>query len=475
LTASRRVEPGVRVTEADIRVELDQCRDEGKPLERLEEDAKDLLKRLDTSAGQAAARRWFAKTLDARERGVYAGEEPSDLPGIRTLRPRAPRELDADLSSRRLLDRIHGAWLGRCCGCYLGKPVEGVRRSEIHTLLKSQHRFPLSGYFRPPAPRSLVKNGGRWADFPSTYGKRFMPEDDDTNYTTIGLAIVQSRGADFTSDDVARFWLANVPFSHTYTAERVAYRNLAMGLQPPNAKTGRQAGVRVSTSADYVNPYREWIGAQIRADAFGYVNVGRPERAAEFAFRDAAVSHVKNGLYSEMWVAAMLAWAYVLDDPRAVLLAGLNEIPLRCRLADAVRHVVQMYDNGLSADEAVADIHARWDEANRHHWCHTISNAEIVAYALLWGEMDFGRTICLAVDAAFDTDCNGATAGSVLGMLLGARRLPKAWTAQLADTLKTGVAGFYDVRISQMAKRTAALAKALHANGKRHRDTESRK
>jgi len=449
-------EPWIWVQRRDVDVELEQCADEGKELGRLAAEGRALSRRLGTKEKngpatpelQAAARRWFEKTLAVRERGGYAGQEPSDLAGIRKLRAPAPRELDADYSPKRLRDRILGAWLGRCCGCYLGKPVEGAHRADLHAVLRHQKRFPLSGYFRPGVPRGLARRGGRWEGFPSTWGKRYMPEDDDTNYTTIGLAVVKEYGRDFAPEDVAHFWLQNVPYLHTCTAERVAYRNLAAGVLPPE-------------SATLANPYREWIGAQIRADGFGYLAVGRPELAADFAWRDASISHVKNGIYGEMWVAAMLAWAYVLDDPRAVVLAGLNEVPLRSRLADAIRNIVQMYDRGRSAQEVAADIHRRWDETDSHHWCHTISNAEIVALALLWGGGDFGRTICLAVDAALDTDCNGATAGSVLGMMLGARRMPERWTGQLRDRLHTGVAGYYDVSISGIARETAELTGKL--------------
>ncbi len=431
-----------------IDTEISQCRDEGKEPGELECEGRALKKNLKDEGGQLAARLWLANMLELEEGGPYAGQEPSTLKAIRKLRPAAQRKVKGKLSARRLRDRIYGAWLGRCCGCYLGKPVEGAHREDIHAILKYQKRFPLRDYFRSPAPPRVRKKGGMWTAYPSTGNKRFMPEDDDTNYTIIGLAVMKQYGFDFAPVDVAEFWLMNMPLLHTWTAERVAYRNFSWGINPPD-------------SAMIANPYREWIGAQIRADAFGYVNVNNPERAAEFAWRDASISHMKNGIYGAMWTAAMLAWAYSLSEPRDVLLASLGEIPMRCRLADAIRHVVQMYDNGLSADEALASIHKRWNEKLRHHWVHTISNAEIVAYALLWGEKDFGKTICLAVDAAFDTDCNGATAGSVLGMILGASKLPAKWTRRLNDTLETGIAGYYRVKISEMAKETAELAKKL--------------
>ena len=117
-----------------------------------------------------------------------------------------------------------------------------------------------------------------------------------------------------------------------------------------------------------------------------------------------------------------------------------------------------MYGRGESQESAFAFIHEKWDENSGHGWCHTISNAAIVALGLLWGEMDFTRTMGLCLTMGFDTDCNCATAGSVLGMMLGAQNLPEAWTAPLHDTVLSGVDGFGLVRISDMAARTKVLA-----------------
>ena len=109
-----------------------------------------------------------------------------------------------------------------------------------------------------------------------------------------------------------------------------------------------------------------------------------------------------------------------------IIKAGLREIPPRSRLHEAVERVIGWYEEKISWDEVEKRIHGEWNEWNQHHWCHTVSNAMIVTAAILWGEGDYGKSICQAVQIGFDTDCNGATVGSILGMMLGKEKIP-AW------------------------------------------------
>jgi ADP-ribosylglycohydrolase len=240
---------------------------------------------------------------------------------------------------------------------------------------------------------------------------------------------------------VAEFWLRHLPFYQTFTAERAAYRNFVNGMWPPD-------------SALHRNPYREWIGAQIRADAFGYACPGGPEDAAGLAWKDATISHVKNGIYGEMWVAAMLAAAFVSDDPKKVVDLGLSEVPCNCRLSEAIRRVQSWREERCSAAEATGRI---LDEYGAYSGVHTINNAAIVAMALLWGERDFSRTVGLAVRAGLDTDCNGATAGSVAGAMVGADGIPGHWFEPLNDSVATAVAGEAGLTISGLAERTRRM------------------
>jgi len=430
----------------DLKTELAQLEDEGKRVPPSLRSTFDRLLGVDGDelfepANQAKAAALLDKTIALPVRKDFPFVEPSDLEAIREQRPQGPRRLKKRLPLKIIADRIHGAWLGRCIGCFLGKAAEGLRTDRFWPFLKRTRQWPVRDYIRYSARGRVARE---FSDIMPRSGidrVNYMPVDDDTNYTTTGLLILKKRGPDFASADVAQFWMENIPLLATYTAERVAYRNLSLHIQPPH-------------SASHRNPYREWIGAQIRADAYGYVNAGNPERAAEFAWRDACISHVKNGIYGEMFVAAMIAAAPFRGDMPELIDVGLSEIPANCRLADDVKEAMAWHRQGLSYDKAVAKIHARWDEYDFHHWCHTNSNAVICVVALLWGEGDFGKSICRAVQPAFDTDCNGATVGSIMGMRLGTAGIESKWTDRLSDTLHTSLAGYHEVKISQMADET---------------------
>lgn len=445
------------LSKTDIETERRQCEEEGKDLTGVAEEFERVLALdLTDASNQPAAEALLDRTIVLPTRAGYAFDEPSDLAAIRDARPAERVGLPAlALTDEALTDRIHGAWTGRCVGCLLGKPVEGWRRDRMWGYLKDLGRWPLADYFRYDVATPEVRekyslkdaqSGAKFADFVSA-----MPEDDDTNYTTTGLAIMKRHGPDFTPTDVANFWMNDIPILHTCTAERVAYRNFCLLIPPP-------------ASASYRNPYREWIGAQIRADFWGYAAAGNPQKAAEFAWRDASVSHVKNGIYGEMWVAAMTAAAFVTSDIPTIIRAGLAEIPAKSRLADAIESVLEWHEIEIDYDTASYRVHEIWKEERAHDWCHAISNAMIVAIGLLWGEHEFAKSICRAVQACFDTDCNGATVGSILGILHGRKALPAQWVDVIHDTLHTGVAGYNTVQLADITRDTLEVIAAVAAS-----------
>ena len=339
--------------------------------------------------------------------------------------------------------KIHGAWMGRICGCLLGKTLEGIRTDELIPFLKETGNYPMHRYVLYSDLNDNILNKYRFRFANRCYADRVdgMPADDDTNYVVMAQQIIEKYGRDFTPYDVSRAWLTMQSKDAYFTAERVAFCNFVKGFEPPE-------------SAKYKNPYREWIGAQIRGDYFGYINPGNPETAAEMAFRDASISHVKNGIYGEMFVASMLSVAACTDNIKEIIQGGLAQIPYTSRLYESINKVLTDFENGVSSKDCFAAIHNQYDEYTEHGWCHTISNAMIVAAALLYGNGNFGKSICMAVQTGFDTDCNGATVGSVLGMAKGMDGIEDVWKKPINDTLHTTIFGVGTVKISNCVKQT---------------------
>ena len=433
----------------DFPYALRQARQEGRQIpESVERQAAELAELPRGPQRETAAAQLYDLLSALPVDETAAAQEPDTLEGIQALRPQAdPLSAHGDR-----FDQVLGGWLGRCAGCLLGQPVEGWERKRILGFLKDTRNFPIQTYFSSNVS-AVIRDKYGIVDGPGPYDALHkswsnliscMPEDDDLNYTILSLKLLERKGREFSSEDVAAVWLTSLPLLLTCTAERVAYRNLSRLIPPPR-------------SASYQNPYREWIGAQIRTDLYGWINPADPASAAAMAWRDGRISHTQNGLYGAMFAAAMAAAAFAQAEPRQIILQGLGQIPQHCRLADSVNQVLAWYDQNQSVEEVIQRIHRTWNEADFFDWCHVIPNAMLVAAALLYGAGDFTRTIGLAVAAGFDTDCNAATVGGILGVLLGAGKLPEQWTKPLNNRILSGVHGYHEMAITDLAERTLRL------------------
>lgn len=445
-------------------IEVRQCVDEGLDAEGFLEEAAAIKNMEHTQERKERGLDFLERFHQSPVRSSYPFEEPERLDDIFSaadLGPACSRNemawegAKADLlCGNKLYDKIYGAWLGRAAGCLLGQPVESWTKARICGLLSETGNYPVKNYMSSHIPEAMREKYGVY-DEKKVYGGNkvnwinnvtCMPEDDDTNYTLLALKIIETYGREFTPENVAMCWLESLPILHVCTAERVAYINFVNGIAPP-------------CSASFHNAYREYLGAAIRADLYGYIYPGEPEKAVALAYKDAVISHRKNGVYGAMFMAGMISAAFVVKDIRSAVEAGLSQVPKKSRLWAAIRQFLNGYDTGMDVEAFYQGLHAHYNENEGYDWCHIIPNMLIVCAGLLFGNGDMDKTLGTCLCAGFDTDCNGASAGSVLGAYLGAKQIPDKWTQPLADRIRSGVDGMGTVKISDAAERTARFAR----------------
>jgi ADP-ribosylglycohydrolase len=376
-----------------------------------------------------------------------AQQEPNNLPAIRRLRPAGPRRIWNRFNASAYRQRLEGALLGRMAGCTLGAPVEGWPIGRMQNLAKeNKQKFPPKEYWKS-VPDQFETRYGSSPRQDYTLGRmNGVPVDDDIAYTLLGLLVVEKYGPQFTVAQNGKAWLKYLPVA--CTAEKVALDNLKQKV--PAGKAGERD-----------NPYCEWIGADIRSDPWGYMAPGWPEFAADMAYRDAYLSHRRNGIYGEMFFSAAIAAAFAVKDPMQALKIGLTEIPRECALAKAVRWAFQEARRIKNYRQARAAVDRRFAGM---HAVQTINNACLTIFGIAIGKKDLTRVIGETVAMGLDNDCTAATAGSIVGAVVGRRGIPKHWYKSFHNTVHSYLIGKPKFRIDDLVKRFGRQAEKVHAS-----------
>jgi ADP-ribosylglycohydrolase len=434
--------------------ELRQAREEGKDVDRIEE------RWLAAGGAPAPARGASPEPAEPELRSLalelldsigsmpraLAVEEPDDLDEILASTVPAPARAPASDADAR----VAAAWIGRAAGCVLGKPVENIPREGIRELAEATGNWPVSGWFTAVGLPDEVSERWPWnrASRPTSLAENIdgVPEDDDLNFTMLGVALLERCGTTFDSLDVAKMWLDYLPAGRIFTAERVALRNLLEAFVPPATAARR-------------NPFREWIGARLRMDTYGWAAPGDPVAAARMAHADARVSHTANGVYAAMFMAAAHAASMSETSAAACADVGLSVVPPRSRLAEALRTARDLAGE-LEWDAVVDELYARYGD---YHHIHAINNTALVCAALHAFDGDFAGGICGVVQGGWDTDTNGAAVGSILGATVGPEGIDERWATPLQGRFASSLPGFDEVTLDELVSRTLAIAGAQAA------------
>jgi len=341
--------------------------------------------------------------------------------------------------------KIRSAWIGRISGCQLGKPIERMSmrdgHSALHDYLSDVGPLPLRDYVGYKEGFDIQKECCRG------FLTRSEP-DDDINYSFLALLMLEEHGRDLSTSDVARAWLKRLPAAQTFTAERAAYKVLMERGKEWFPETGN-AGFDLSACSD--NPYNDWIGAQIRADVYGWVCPGNPELAANLVTEDASLSHRGDGVYGAVFVAVLGA-LLMTHTPAGALRTAKTYLPENSGAIIAV----ELAESLLADPEGGARIRAHYQGMSP---VHTLNNLAIVVWALFSNLDDFSAAIGDAVAAGLDTDCNGATVGGLWG--LQSSDIPDHWIVPWQGRVGLSLAGYDELTLDELVGRTVALAKSL--------------
>lgn len=361
-------------------------------------------------------------------------------------------------------DKVHAAWLGKLIGLIAGQPTEGWGREEIERKARAVGFYPITGYmptsFDTPAKNFLLGN------FDGS------PPNDDSDLMLASLLALREHGIELTDRNLADTWLKYVPGA--CTAELVALRNFQKDIWPPeSAKVG--------------NPYQEMIGAQMRGEIWGMIAPGLPDAAARYARLDASLTHTGNGTYGEQFIAAAVSVAMVEKDRAKMIERALETIPADSAYAEAIRDAIRWHRTYREWQGAWEQLDRKWgflkngkrDDAftdARYNtnkdpylwkdikWVYADVNGAAVTLALLYGDGDFSRSVCLAVMLGYDNDCNAGTVGAVLGAMHGTSVIADRWKAPLRDTYHTTLnLAEKSLKISAIAAETAQYGKQLIA------------
>lgn len=317
------------------------------------------------------------------------------------------------LGRQTYLEKVYACWLGKNIGGTLGGPHEGKPG-------------PLELTFYDPVPTEPAPN-------------------DDLDLQLIWLHALETHGLRVTPAQLSKEWL-----------EHNAYPWCEYGFSQLNARRGLQPPV----TGSYDNWFGDCMGAPIRSEIWACIAPGVPHLACEYAWRDAIRDHWGEGVWGELFFAAVESAAFVVADRDALLDIGLVTIPPWSATARAVELVRAAHARGLEWAEARDLVVASF---GHQHPTHAPMNIAFVVIGWLYGQ-DFGDALLKAVNCGRDTDCTGATLGAILGIIGGPSAIPGPWREPIGEAIKVGW-GVVDLEVpadlGELTSRVCAVGEEL--------------
>jgi len=317
-------------------------------------------------------------------------------------------------------DKVYGCYLGKNIGGTLGAPFECFR-------------------------------GVYDVDFFMQDVSQPIP-NDDVDLQLVWLSAVEHEGKNIDSHTLAQYWENYV--SAEISEYGAGKNNYAMGIMPP-------------LSGHLRNENANSNGAWIRTEIWACLCAGNPALAANYAYYDACVDHSGEGIYAAIFTATVQAAAFFESDVYRLVEIGLSYLPKQCGVRNAVNVVLDSFKCGddwqtarkkllMAEPSSFGEIGGEWkgttlvpasekcpvqqkdkDIPKAVHGYDAPASIGIILIGWLYGNGDFGKSICIATNCGEDTDCTAGTLGAILGIIGGARSIPDKWKKGCSDKIAT--------------------------------------
>ena len=357
-----------------------------------------------------------------------------------------------------LKDKTKAGFISSVMGCILGKPLEiDPTYDELKKAGQACGQWPVDDYISEEFLQCLGKRKRFWPT--TTKGNiSFAEADDDINYSVLGMLILEKCGMDLDYSRIKDAWIEHICMTYVYGPERHLTAWAAI-----NRLEGDNSGELFGTDsfckdwARIFNPGTEICGALIRADAYGFAFAGRPDLAAKYAYIDASFTHQRTGVYSAMYVAALIALMYTAKDPVTPFKDALKFVPQKSRFKKITENCIDMVEGSNDFEEAYYAINKKYGHYRSGHIYQEVGcMVNSFKYA-----RDIWHGVCFQVMQGLDTDSFGCSIGSALGAYFGMEKINKPKLEVFNDTVRVTLASFFDNSITGIAERMAELTQSM--------------
>ena len=297
--------------------------------------------------------------------------------------------MEMKINKEEYINKVYGCWIGKNIGGTMGAPYEGKKEMLDISGFSSQKGEPLP--------------------------------NDDLDLQLVWLQAMQEVGPkSLNANALADYWLTYItPHWAEYGINK---SNLEMGLLPP-------------LSGQFKNIWKNSNGAWIRSEIWACLAPGIPNIAVKYALMDASVDHgLAEGTNAEIFTAALQSMAFFESDIRKLIEKALEFIPKDCRIARSVKIVLDSYDKKIPWEDVRQMLVKDSEDLG---WFQAPANIGYVVLGLIYGEGDFKKSVIYSINCGDDTDCTGATCGAVLGIIMGADKIPSDWKEYIGDRIIT--------------------------------------